>query len=73
MIVVPIINIPVYADDEKTIIELWGKVQAPAPVELKAVKINPKDTAFSINFARFQLRVLSQGVLVHGVPLQVLE
>jgi nicotinamidase-related amidase len=48
VIIVPIINIPVYASDEKTIIELWDKVQAPAPVELKAVKIDPKTTAFLI-------------------------
>jgi len=33
---------------ENTIIEEWNNVKAPAPVELKAVTLNPKDTAFLI-------------------------
>lgn len=36
------------AGDETEIIELWDCVKAPAPVELKAVKLNPKETAFLI-------------------------
>ncbi|MDO9529162.1 MAG: cysteine hydrolase [Syntrophales bacterium] len=36
------------AGDEAAIIELWDCVKPPAPVELKAVKLNPKETAFLI-------------------------
>ncbi len=36
------------AGDEATIIELWYRVKAPAPVGLKAVKLNPEETAFLI-------------------------
>jgi nicotinamidase-related amidase len=32
----------------ETIIEEWSKVEAPPPVELKAVKVNPQETAFLI-------------------------
>jgi nicotinamidase-related amidase len=44
----PLFNSPVCADDSETIIELWDTAKAPPPVELKAVKINPKETAFLI-------------------------
>lgn len=36
------------AGDEAGIIELWNSVKAPAPVELKAVKLKPKEMAFLI-------------------------
>lgn len=36
------------AADDKTIIELWESVQPPDPVEIKAVTIDPKTTAFLI-------------------------
>ena len=32
----------------QTIIEEWSKVEAPPPVELKTVRVNPQDTAFLI-------------------------
>jgi len=32
----------------QTIIEEWSKVEAPPPVDLKAVKVNPQETAFLI-------------------------
>jgi len=38
----------VYAAVYKSIIDLWNKVEAPAKVELKTVKINPKETALLI-------------------------
>ena len=44
----PIFNSPVCAGDNETIIELWDKAKAPPPVELKAVKLDPKETAFLI-------------------------
>ncbi|MGA1790580.1 MAG: cysteine hydrolase family protein [bacterium] len=48
MILFPMNHSPVYADGNKTVIELWENIKAPAPVELKAVKIDPKETAFLI-------------------------
>jgi len=36
------------ANDENTIIEEWDKVKAPAPVDLKAIKIDPERTAFLV-------------------------
>jgi nicotinamidase-related amidase len=44
----PVFNSPVCAGDSETIIELWDTVKAPPPVELKAVKLDPKETAFLI-------------------------
>jgi len=44
----PVISYPVHANNNKTIIELWDEVKAPARVELKSVKIDPKETAFLI-------------------------
>lgn len=44
----PFFNSPVCAGENKTIIELWDKVKIPPPVELKAVKLDPKETAFLI-------------------------
>ena len=41
-------NAPVFAGDTKTIVELWDTVKLPAPVELKAIKLNPDETAFLI-------------------------
>jgi nicotinamidase-related amidase len=48
VVIVSINNSSVYADDNKTIIELWDTVKAPAPVELESVKVVPKETAFLI-------------------------
>jgi len=48
LIVFPMSNSPVYAEGKKTVIELWEDIKAPAPVELKAVKIDSKETAFLI-------------------------
>ena len=39
---------PICAGENERIIELWEKAKAPPPVELKAVKLDPKDTAFLI-------------------------
>jgi nicotinamidase-related amidase len=36
------------ANDQNTIIEAWDKVKTPAPVDLKAVKIDPEKTAFLV-------------------------
>ena len=36
------------AQGGQTIVEQWSKVQAPPPVGLKAVQVNPKETAFLI-------------------------
>jgi len=44
----PFFNSPVCAGENETIIELWDKVKIPTPVELKAVKLDPKETAFLI-------------------------
>lgn len=44
----PLSNAQIYANDDKTILELWDSVKPPAPVEVKAVKLDPKDTAFLI-------------------------
>jgi len=44
----PIFNSPICAGENETIIELWDKAKASPPVELKAVKIDPKETAFLI-------------------------
>lgn len=41
-------TIPVHADDHQTVVELWNTIKTPAPVELKAVKLNPGETAFLI-------------------------
>ena len=41
-------NSPIYAGDSETIIDLWDTTKAPPPVELKAVKLDPKETAFLI-------------------------
>ena len=41
-------NAPALAGDSQTIVELWDTVQMPAPVELKAVKLKPEETAFLI-------------------------
>ncbi len=48
MILFSLISFPVYANNDKTIIELWDEVKAPATVELKSVTIDPKETAFLI-------------------------
>ncbi|HPQ43832.1 MAG TPA: cysteine hydrolase [Syntrophales bacterium] len=48
LIACPFFNPPVHAGDGETIIDLWDRVKAPAPVELKAVKLDPKETAFLI-------------------------
>jgi nicotinamidase-related amidase len=48
IIVVLFSNSHVCASDDKTIVELWDTVKAPAPVELKVVKLNPQETAFLI-------------------------
>jgi len=37
-----------YAENNKTIIELWGDVKAPNKVELKGIKLDPTKTAFLI-------------------------
>lgn len=34
--------------DDKTIVELWETVKAPGPVQLRAVQLNPKETAFLV-------------------------
>jgi nicotinamidase-related amidase len=39
---------PTIVRAENTIIEEWNNIKAPAPVELKAVMLNPKDTAFLV-------------------------
>ena len=39
---------PSMAQGGQTIVEQWSKVQAPPPVGLKAVHVNPKETAFLI-------------------------
>ena len=39
---------PTIARAENTIIEEWNNIKAPAPVELKAVTLNPRDTAFLV-------------------------
>jgi nicotinamidase-related amidase len=39
---------PVHAADEKSIIDLWGTVVVPPPVDLKAVKVEPAKTAFLV-------------------------
>ena len=44
----PTFNSPVRAGDNETIIELWDRAKAPPPVELKAVKLDPKETAFLV-------------------------
>ncbi len=36
----------VNAGDEKTIIEVWDTIKAPPPVDLKAIKIEPAESAF---------------------------
>ena len=38
----------VYAADNESIITLWDSVKAPAPVALKAVSLDPEETAFLI-------------------------
>jgi len=47
MIFFPVINYPIHANN-KTIMDLWDEVKAPSNVELKSVKIDPKETAFLI-------------------------
>jgi nicotinamidase-related amidase len=37
-----------YAENNKTIIELWGEAKTPDPVELKGIKLDPTKTAFLI-------------------------
>lgn len=37
-----------YAENNKTIIELWGEAKTPDPVELKRIKLDPTKTAFLI-------------------------
>lgn len=44
----PLRSSQIFASGDKTIIELWGDVKAPEPVELKAVKLDPNETAFLI-------------------------
>ena len=39
---------PAIVRAENTIIEEWNTIKAPASVELKAVMLNPKDTAFLV-------------------------
>jgi nicotinamidase-related amidase len=39
---------PVTASDEKTVIEVWDIIKAPGPVEIKIVKLNPKNSAFLV-------------------------
>lgn len=39
---------PTIVRAENTIIEEWNSIKAPAPVELKAVTLNPGDTAFLV-------------------------
>jgi len=41
-------NNPAFAGDAGNIVELWDKVQPPAPVALKAVSLVPAETAFLI-------------------------
>jgi nicotinamidase-related amidase len=48
MIILSAIGSYSFAGDERTIVELWNDVEVPAPVELKVVKVNPKETAFLI-------------------------
>ncbi len=48
LIACPFFDSSIYAGESETIIELWDTVKAPAPVELKAVKLDPKETAFLI-------------------------
>jgi nicotinamidase-related amidase len=48
LIACPFFNSPIYAGDNDTIIELWDTVKIPPPVELKAVTLDPKETAFLI-------------------------
>ncbi len=48
LIACPFFCSPICAGESETIIELWDTVKAPAPVELKAVKLDPKETAFLI-------------------------
>lgn len=38
----------VNAGDEKTIIEAWDTIKAPPPVDLKAIKIEPAESAFLV-------------------------
>ena len=48
VIILQIAHSTVYAKGKKTVIELWEDIKAPAPVELKPVKIDPKETAFLV-------------------------
>jgi len=43
-----LLKFPTTAIAESTIIEEWREIKAPAPVELKAIKINPENTAFLV-------------------------
>ena len=48
LIACPLFSSPVCAAGSETIIELWDRAKAPPPVELKAVKLAPKETAFLV-------------------------
>jgi nicotinamidase-related amidase len=43
-----LLKFPAIAIAEDTIIEKWSDIKAPAAVELKAIKINPENTAFLV-------------------------